>query len=116
MFRIDDSEIGGAVVRRTFNNGGKRMIAGMRLSAEEVLSFRRANRNSLAEKAYIDIFPRGGAMQEKGERFVINAGFGRFFVIEGKKLNADALDREQAYALAGTEPPPKQQRRAAKDH
>lgn len=110
MFQIPADQIGGAVVRRTFSSRGKRLISGTRLSAAEVLAFPQANRNALSDKHYIDLFPKGGvdsSVSASGERFVISAGFGRFYVIEGKKLNDDPLDREQAYALAGTQAPPK---------
>lgn len=114
MFQIAADQIGGAIVRRTFSSsrdGGKRFVAGQRLSGDEVRSFPAINRNSLIEKRYIDVFPQGGEMQTKGERFVISSGFGKFHVIEGKKLNDEALDREQAYALAGMVAPPKGERR-----
>ncbi|HVM96147.1 MAG TPA: hypothetical protein VMT89_07145 [Candidatus Acidoferrales bacterium] len=116
MFQMADNEIGGAIVRRTFRSGGRQLFTGARLTAQEVLSFPKANRNALAEKRYIDLIPKADqtSVAAKGERFVINAGFGKFYVIEGKKLNDEPIDREQAYALAGTEAPPKVQRRSKK--
>ena len=75
------------------------------------MSFPKLNRMALAEKRYIDLVPKGAVgSAASGQRFVISEGFGRFNVIEGKKLNEEALDREQAYALAGIDPP-KQVRR-----
>ena len=111
MFHMNPEQIGGAIVRRTFMSKGKRLVSGMTLSGDEVRNFPVINRNALIDKRYIDVYPRGGEVAEPGERFVISAGFGRFFVIEGKKLNDEALDREQAYALAGVEPPTKPARR-----
>jgi hypothetical protein len=114
MFRMAIDQIGGAVVRRTFSSGGRRLVAGMKLTREEVLSFPTANRNALAEKTFIDLYPLSGSSDAptgKTDRFVVSAGFGRFHVIEGRKLNDEPLDREQAYALAGMEAPPKATRR-----
>ena len=108
MFQLPVNEIGGAIVRRTFMTGGKKLLPGQRLTAEEVLSFPPLNRMALAEKRWIDLIPKASNNRkapEQGERFVVSAGFGSFHVIEGKKLNDEALDREQAYALAGTVPP-----------
>lgn len=114
MFQLKEHEIGGAIVRRTFTTDGKKLVPGQRLTEQEVLSFPTLNRMALAEKRWIDLVPKNGttAAPEKAERFVISAGFGNFHVIEGKKLNDEALDREQAYALAGIAPP-KQVRRKA---
>ena len=111
MLQIKADEVGGAVVRRVFKTGGRQITPGTVLSREEVLAFPVINRRALADKRYIDLFPRNpenprGA-EEKAERFVISAGFGRFFVIEGKKLNDEAITREEAYALCGMKPPKK---------
>lgn len=108
MFQIPKEQIGGAVVRRTFTTGGKKLTPGTQLTAEEILKFPTLNRMALAEKRYIDLFPKNPnavSGDGKSQRYVVSAGFGRFHVIEGRKLNDEALDREQAYALAGTSPP-----------
>ena len=105
MFQMPTHEIGGAIVRRTFQCGAKRVTSGQRLTGDEVKAMPVANRNALVEKKYMDLIPNGGGVAAKGERFVISAGFGRFYVVEGRKLNAESLDREQAYALAGTAAP-----------
>lgn len=114
MFQLRENEIGGAIVRRMFTTGGKKMIPGTRLTEEQVLAFAPLNRMALAEKRWIDLIPKTGTVavpdSAKAERFVISAGFGNFHVIEGKKLNDEALDREQAYALAGLEAPPQTRR------
>src|SRR5436189_45618 len=100
MFQMRAEEIGGAVVRRTFTSGNKRLMPGTTLTREEVLAFPTLNRNSLAEKRYIDLFPKNNnaPTTTKAERFVVNAGFGHYHVIEGKKLTDEPVDREQAYA------------------
>jgi hypothetical protein len=118
MFQMRPEQIGGAIVRRTFSSGGTRLTSGTKLSAEQVLAFATANRNALVDKRFIDLFPKSGgidSVSESAERFVVSAGFGRFHVIEGRKLNDEPLDREQAYALAGTEAPPKVARRKKYD-
>lgn len=116
MFSIRDNEIGGAIVRRQINTGGKAIAPGTRLSRSEVLAFLPVNRMALINKRFLDVYPIGGgdaaaATSSQGERFVVSAGFGRFHVIEGKKLNDEAIDREQAYALAGIAAPEKATRR-----
>lgn len=111
MLQMKADQIGGAVVRRVFNSGGKQMRPGTYLTAEEVLNFPYANRQALADKHFIELYPKGLAATTKAERFVVSAGFGRFHVLEGKKLNDEPIDREQAYALAGIPAPPKMERR-----
>jgi hypothetical protein len=113
MFQMRADQIGGAIVRRSFSSGGTRLVAGTKLTAEQVLAFPTTNRNALADKRYIDLFPASGDAPTTGssERFVVSAGFGRFHVIQGKKLNDEPLDREQAYALAGVPAPPQAVRR-----
>jgi len=111
MFQLKMDEVGGAVVRRVFSTGGKQLTPGTILSREQVLAFPPLNRRALAEKRYIDLFPvnptNPTGAQGNAERFVISAGFGRFFVIEGKKLNEEAITREEAYALCGMHAPKK---------
>lgn len=95
--RLDD--IGGAVVRRTFQFDSRRMRTGDRLTRDEVIGMPAPNRNALIEKQYIDVLPRdiGGA---GGERIVVNRGFGKFDVIEGRRLNTEPLTKDEAEALA----------------
>jgi hypothetical protein len=110
MFQIAAKDIGGGIVRRTFSSGGKRLYAGMKLTGEQVRLFNPANRMALIEKRFIDVYPVGTDSALTGERFVISAGFGAFNVIEGRKLNDEPLNREQAYALAGIPEPPRRKR------
>lgn len=106
MFQMNTNDIGGAVVRRVFSNGGRQMTPGTRLTAEQVKSIPTVNRNALVDKKYIELYPRAdvAAGASAGERFVVSMGFGKFIVLEGRKL-CDPIDREQAYALAGQEVP-----------
>lgn len=107
MFQMKASEIGGAVVRRVFTSGGKQLTPGTRLSEADVLRIPAINRNALIGKKYMEIYPKGDAANLGGvaaERFVVSMGFGKYIVIEGRKL-CDPIVREQAYALAGQDMP-----------
>jgi len=102
MFAMKEAEIGGAVVRRVFSSGGKQLTPGTRLTGDEVRKIPKANRNALVGKHFMELFPAGDVSAPTGgERFVVSMGFGKFVVIEGRKMTAEPLDREQAYALAG---------------
>ena len=107
MFQMPNSQIGGAIVRRTFNSAGRQVFSGQKLSREEVLKMPLANRNALADKRYIDIFPisDAAAAANGGERFVVCIGKDQYVVLEGRQITDEPVDRETAYALAGKEPP-----------
>lgn len=92
-------EIGGGIVRRGFTMGAERVRSGRELTKEELLSMPPANRNALVEKKYIELYPERPAAP--GQRHVVSAGFGRFDVIEGRKLNASPMTKEEANKLAG---------------
>ena len=102
MYHMPLNQIGGAVVRRTFKSGGRQLTSGSRLSGDEVRSFPALNRRALIEKKYIEVFPLNtdAGTVSGGKRFVVSRGFGKFDVIEGKKLNDDALDKDTARVLA----------------
>ena len=102
-FNID--HIGGGIVRRTFKSGEHRLTSGTKLTAEEIKRMPVANRQALIDKKYIDVYPKapGGGDGVKAERHVVSAGFGKFHVIEGRKLNDVPLSKDQAQALAGVE-------------
>ena len=111
--------IGGGRVSRAFNFGSRRLLAGTVLSRDEILSMAYLNRNALIEKGLLVIWPpqsRQGAASEgqpaiggqtSGERFVVPLGFGRYDVVQGRKLNDGPIGREDAYNLAGIEQPQK---------
>jgi hypothetical protein len=88
--------------------GEKSLPRGTVLDREQVLSIRISNRSSLIDKGYLSVWPREAVAQqvaqhssEPQERHVVNCGFGRYNVVEGRRLNEQALDRESAYLLAG---------------
>ncbi len=109
MIPIHHSHIGGGKVERPFRMGEKSLPRGTVLSREEVMSIRIANRSALIDKGYLSVWPREAIAQqvaqqhssEPQERHVVNCGFGRYNVVEGRRLNEQALDRESAYLLAG---------------
>lgn len=100
-------DIGGAVVRRRFSQGGRELTNGMVLSPGEVEAIKPNNRKALLDNGYIQIFPRPARSHLEADlevvptvRHAISIGFGRWDVIEGKKINAEPLTRELAAALA----------------
>jgi hypothetical protein len=109
MIPIHHSQIGGGKVERPFRMGEKSLPRGTVLSGEEVRSIRISNRSSLIDKGYLSIWPKEAVAQqvaqqhssEPQERHVVNCGFGRYNVVEGRRLNEQALDKESAYLLAG---------------
>lgn len=102
-------QIGGGIVKRTFNNGGRHMRSGERLTAEEILGWPTANRQALIDKKFIEVWPKGdvshplGSVEPAG-RHLVSLGSGRFNVVEGRVVNTEPLTRSQAMALAGIEP------------
>lgn len=110
MIPMHPNQIGGGRVQRTFTFGSRRMLAGETLTGDELRSIRTQNRNAMVEKGFILLWPKDagesfGQSPSCSVRFVRPLGFGRYDVIEGRKLNEDYLDKEAAYALAGIEMP-----------
>lgn len=95
--------IGGAEVRRAFRMGTHFMRTGMKMSPEDVMSIRPANRQSLIDKGFLWVWPRSEeAPVSHGKRYAIHVGGGSYDVIEGRKLNDEPLSREDAQALAAS--------------
>jgi len=107
MIPIHHTQIGGGKVERPFRMGDRSLPRGTVLSRDEVMSIRISNRGSLIDKGYLSVWPRDAIAQqvaqhsEPQERHVVNCGFGRYDVVEGRKLNEQYLDKESAYLLAG---------------
>ena len=107
MIPLHHSQIGGGRVERPFKMGDKFLPRGTKLSREEVMSIRISNRGSLIDKGYLMVWPKEAADQQitqpavPMEKHVINCGFGRYDVVEGRKINEQWLDKESAYLLAG---------------
>lgn len=93
---IKEEHIGGATVNRLFNSPANPVRVGMTLTREQVLAYPSRNRQSLIDGGYLSIHPRVPA----GETHIVSRGFGKFDVIEGRKLNVDPLEsKEEAEAL-----------------
>lgn len=113
-------EIGGGKVLRAFSSSAiaamlgqkqDRLVMGTMLDQEHLRMLPPANRNALIENRFIQVWPLmakdGAAAVARApvplvphERHVISRGFGKFDVIEGRKLNADPLTKDQAEAMA----------------
>lgn len=98
MLNMSEPDIGGAIVRRRVARGGlKPLLAGQRLSRDEVLAMPVSNRRALVSTQHIELFPRDGA---GGERHIVHLGRGQYDVIEGRKLTAAPVSKEEAEELA----------------
>jgi hypothetical protein len=95
--------IGGGVVQQTFRMGEKHLYAGAKLTREQIVRMPAQNRNSLIETGRIMVWPRDATAAQDAESqcFVAPLGFGRYNVIQGRKLNDAPLNREEAHRLAG---------------
>lgn len=102
MALIHPDQIGGGRVERTFSYGGRRLVRGDMLTREQIVAMPAANRNALIETKHLLVWPPGIG---GGEKFVQALGFGRYNVIQGRKLNDAPIDRETAHRLAGLPPP-----------
>ncbi len=104
---IHHTQIGGGRVERPFTMGDRTLPRGTVLTREQIVGIRTANRSSLIDKGYLMVWPREAlssgqpVVTEPQERHVVNIGFGRWNVIEGRKLNQEPLDKESAHLLAG---------------
>lgn len=100
--------IGGGIVQQTFRTNGRSLFAGMKLTRDDLVKMPAQNRNALIEAGRIVVWPRdAGATPSAApsaagaQRFVSPRGFGKYDVIEGRKVNAEPVSREEAHALAG---------------
>src|SRR5258706_3819190 len=107
MIPIRHTHIGGGKVERPFGRGDKPLPRGTVLTGDEVRSIRTSTGPALIDRGYLAICPMEAVAQqaqhssEPQERHIVNCGFGRYNVVEGRRLNEQALDRESAYLLAG---------------
>ena len=96
--------IGGAIVRRRYSSGGQSVLPGTKLTREQLLTMPLRNLEALAGANFLDIFPLTVNDSSAAPLHVIHRGSGRYDVIQGHVLNAEALTREQAESMAGTIP------------
>lgn len=99
---VRDEDIGGAYVRRVFRMGDDFAKPGEPLTREQVLAFPQANRQALIDNKYIDVYPPAAA---EGDLLIVSRGFGKYDVIQGRKLNIEPLTKEQAEAMVPGAPP-----------
>lgn len=99
-------DIGGAIVRKPFNMTREgslvRVGLGTRLSADEVRAMGTSNRIAMIDKKYLELLakPAPQAQAEGTERFLVADGTGKYFAVEGRKLHAKPLSREEAQKIA----------------
>lgn len=105
MIPVRDEDIGGAVVRRRIERGGRPpLLAGARLSRDDVLSMPVANRRALVATERLWLLPRNGAVvagaDSRATRHIVQVARNQFDVIHGVKLNDAPLSKEAAEELA----------------
>lgn len=105
--RLRVADMGGAVICRAFKFGESYVQRGMPdITREQLQRMPAANLNALIDKGFLSPYPMrpaGERSTEGMDRHVVSLGFGRFDVVEGKKLNDEPLSKEAAHALAGKE-------------
>lgn len=92
-------QAGGAYVRRAFTFGERELTSKDVLTADEVASIPIANLNALINTGKLELFP-ATPFTFVAERFAVNRGFGKWDVVEGRKLNDAPLTKVEAEALA----------------
>lgn len=97
MLEIADKDIGGARIVRTFTINGKYTKRGDNLTAAQVLSINLPNRRALIDSNFIEVYPKAAPVG--GERFIVAVAKNQYNIIEGRILNAEPLNREEADRL-----------------
>jgi hypothetical protein len=99
MLMIGSNDIGGGYVRLAFTDSARRYNPGEALTAAKIKSFH--NHRRLIDVGKIAVYPPAPATaQLPPPRHIVSTGFGRFDVIEGRKLNDKPLTKEEADKLA----------------
>lgn len=106
--RINIDEIGGGKVVRGFTAGTEYLHVGAALTADFIKSIPAANRNTLIDKNFIQVWPKAVAVSppvavagRTAERYTVPLGFGRYDVVSGFKINDAPLTKAEADKLAG---------------
>src|ERR1700682_6521465 len=100
MAALHPDHIGGGRVVRSFNMGSERVLSGKVLTREQIVRMPHGNRNALIEKGFLAVWPptsgQGPVAPQQApiakpanggtERFVCALGFGRYDVVEGRKV------------------------------
>ena len=95
--RLTLSEMGGAFVRKRFVQGDVVRAVGSRLTVADLAAIPAANRDALVKNLYIEPFPAAPIGVQ--DVILVSRGFGKFDVVEGRRINTDPLTREEADAL-----------------
>jgi hypothetical protein len=99
MLLVGSNEIGGGYVRTAFSDAVRRYKPGEALTADKIKSFH--NHRRMIEIGKIAVYPPAqNASAPIEQRHVVSAGFGRFDVFEGRKVNDRPLTKDEAEALA----------------
>lgn len=100
MALIQDSMIGGATVARYFRRGADDMKPGMNMTRAELLALPRGNLQALVDTSKLVLYPPTPALLgELGQLHAVHLGFGKYDVIEGRRLNESELTKEEAEAM-----------------
>lgn len=94
------TSIGGALVRRRFNMGGRDVRPGETLSRDQIMSMPGPNRSALIDSGFLDVFPEATSGIATMPCHVVHRGMGKYDVIWGRVLNEQPLSKEDADALA----------------
>lgn len=94
-------QAGGAYVRRRFTMGASDMLPGSVISGPVLATIPPANLTALINTGKLETFPAAPAGDEPGVRFAVHLGFGKYDVIEGRKITDEPITKEEAEALVG---------------
>jgi hypothetical protein len=97
MLLIGSNEIGGGYVRLAFTDSERRYKPGQPLTAAQIKAFH--NHRRMIDIGKIAVYPPAPSAG-LADRHIVSIGFGRFDVIEGRKLNNKRLTKDEAEALA----------------
>lgn len=86
------------VVSRSFRVGDRQLSRGTRLAGDELAAMR--NWRALVANRFVEIAP---PQPHQIVRFAISKGFGRWDVLQGRRLNGRPLSKDEATALAAME-------------
>lgn len=99
LLTADPRDAGGAYVRRAFDLGERKLVAGNKLTKDEVASIPSANLNALVNTGMLQLWPSAPTDVFIAERFLIPAKGGKFEVIEGRKLTKGPVTKQYAQRL-----------------
>lgn len=105
MQHLPESQIGGGVVTRAFPMGSERLLAGTKLTGDQIRAMPYANRQALIAQGNLDLYPIWAADEMAAgrpgemERYLVTVGPGKFIVVEGRSLTPEPIGSEEAKAL-----------------